>query len=383
MTLSEFSTQLNKNTVRFSATYTFEQQNKKHDIWFEIPRAFAAKEFPVDAFIAIAYPMAVNLQEELKIEGSISSLLRRNLPKVIPKIGLHNPAVKITAKDDVPRKKKGRGTGQLFTLGIDSFYTLVRHTERRQRAPHFLIFVNGYDIQPISKKLLKQTNTEIQKTAEYFSCTALIVSTNLRAVSDPFMDWGRFHGAAIAAAGHLFSDFIHSLFFNSSTIHREKIAWGTSEIADGFWSTEALTCIPFGTDTERVKKVQKIVKSPHFPFIKHRLRVCWQNFGQPDAPFNCSHCEKCLRTQLSLKFFTPEELPTFEPLNLDDLEAFHIKNEDRYHWQAICALSLRYLGNNSETTEAIRRLLQRNKIPEKQSSHQTGWRAWFSGLLAK
>lgn len=383
MILSNFQISKTRNIVRYSGEYTFEQEGKTETVWFEVPTQFASKKFPIDAFIVTAYPMAVHLQERLKIEGSISAMLRRNLPKVNKKIGLIHPPVQIESQEILERERTAGGTGQLFTLGIDSFFTLVSHTADQPKEPHSLIFVNGYDIQAVSRALLKQTNAEIQKTAEYFGCTALIVNTNLRSVSEPVVDWGKYHGAAIAAAGHLFSERIHSLFFNSSTIHREKIAWGTSKIADGLWSTEALSCVPFGTDTARVKKVQKVVESPHFGFIKHRLRVCWENYGLPDAPFNCSHCEKCLRTQITLRFFTQQDLPTFEALDLQALEGFHIKRQDQYHWQAIYRLALRYLGEKDRITLAIHRLLKRNRISEKRIVQKPSWKDRLKHFLAK
>lgn len=362
MIVTNFATKRTRSSVIYSADFVFTNSKLTQNVWFKVPKEFEASDFPYDAFFVAGYPLASELHDELQFDGPVSKKLVRNLPKVNEKIALKNHVLSINAQSHVTRTKEGTATGQLFTLGIDSFYTLVKKEQREVSDAHYLLFVNGYDIQLTSQGLMQRTNKEIEATAKHFGARAIIMSTNLRSLTEQIVDWGRYHGAAMATAGHLFASQLHTLYFNSSTIHREKIPWGSSKIVDGLWSSEALQCVPFGTDTVRIRKVQAVAQSKDFPFIKKRLRVCWNNYHDLDAPFNCSICEKCLRTQIALSFFTKEELPTFQKIRLDRLATFVIPHHDEHHWLALSRMSAKYLGKDSATYLAIQDLLKRNYI---------------------
>src|SRR6185369_14570910 len=76
----------------------------------------------------------------------------------------------------------------------------------------------------------------------------------------------------------------------------------------------------------------------------------------------CSQCEKCLRTQIAISFFTNSHLPTFGPIRLDCVPGFKIVINDRHHWIHLSHLSARYLGKDSLTYQSIQTLLKRNYI---------------------
>lgn len=362
MIVTNFFRKRTRSSVIYSADFHFQNHSLNQNVWFKVPKEYEALRFPYDAFFVAAYPLAAELHEELRIECSVSKKLKRNLPKIVEKIGLKHQVPNIQTQSLTVRKQESTATCQLFTLGVDSFFTLINKDKREATDTHYLLFVNGYDIQLTSQSFIKKTNKEIELTAKHFNAKPIIMSTNLRSLTEQIVDWGRYHGAAMATAGHLFTTQFHTLYFNSSTIHREKIAWGSSKIVDGLWSSEALQCVPFGTDTLRINKVKAVAKSEDFSFIKKRLRVCWSNYHDPKSPFNCSVCEKCLRTQIAFSFFTKKQLPTFETIHLERLSTFDIPPHDEHHWLALWKQSAKYLGKNSPTYLAIQDLLERNYI---------------------
>lgn len=247
-------------------------------------------------------------------------------------------------------------------MGVDSFYTLLNLQEKNALKNHTLLYCFGYDVLDVSQSLIESIRREIGATAKHFSAEAIFLRSNIRELSEPILHWGVYHGAALAAIAHTFPERFGTVYFNSSSIHQEGIAWGTNFYADALWSTEALACKSYGTDLHRVKKIEYLSHHSEFSFLEKRLRVCWENLGKKNAEYNCSRCEKCIRTHLAFALAGQRSLTVFNQLDLKHLKSFDIKQQDKYHWRALYQLSLERLGAESDISQALRDLLIANSI---------------------
>jgi hypothetical protein len=70
--------------------------------------------------------------------------------------------------------------------------------------------------------------------------------------------------------------------------------WGSHWELDSLWSSAALRITHFGEDLRRFDKLAAIVDSE---LVQRFVRPCWDN---PPHTLNCSVCEKCVRTQISI-----------------------------------------------------------------------------------
>jgi hypothetical protein len=178
-----------------------------------------------------------------------------------------------------------------FSGGVDSFHTLLRSGYRI----NYLVFALGFDIPLNDRVRFDAFEPSLREVASAIGATPVVIRTNLREhASFTPVSWERTHGGGLAAIGHLLSDNVGRLLISSSFPYSDPKPWGSSWLTDHFWSSERLQVIHFGAELLRQQKLQAIASEP---LVRRHLRVCWEN----NAPTgNCSRCDKCVRTRLTL-----------------------------------------------------------------------------------
>ena len=123
----------------------------------------------------------------------------------------------------------------------------------------------------------------------------VVVQTNLRShpAYEP-VSWERTHGGALISIAHLLRDVIGRVFISSSAHRSVTRAWGSDRRIDRYWSSTSLTVSHIGDNLWRHEKLERIA---HHPLVRRYLRVCWEHLT---AEPNCSRCDKCVRTMLTL-----------------------------------------------------------------------------------
>src|SRR5262249_54154050 len=132
------------------------------------------------------------------------------------------------------------------------------------------------------------------EVAQALSREVLPVTTNIRDFTDAHVDWGIYHGAALASVALALQPMFRQMHIASTRAYDRLIPWGSHPLLDPLWSTESLALSHDGCEARRLEKVQLIAGSP---IALSTLRVCWEN---PDNAYNCGRCEKCLRTMIAL-----------------------------------------------------------------------------------
>jgi hypothetical protein len=183
-----------------------------------------------------------------------------------------------------------RGVGCFFSGGVDSYYSLLKN-EKEVTA---LILVHGFDVPLRDVELWGRVRKEIREVAKEFGKAIVEVETNLREITDPFVDWNDNVGCGLATVALALAPGFDRVIVPASKSYGDMEPYGSHPLLDPLWSTEALELLHDGGEAYRDEKVEKI--AGHESVGRH-LRVCWRNTG---GAYNCGTCEKCLRTMLSL-----------------------------------------------------------------------------------
>lgn len=175
-----------------------------------------------------------------------------------------------------------------YTGGADSSYVLQQLHSRLRYA----IFVEGFDVSLKDSKRLIGTRNWLSAAAEACGVQLLNVRTNLK--QHPFfasLSWEITHISALAAIAHALGHHVHTMYVAASDV---PPPWGSAPELDAAWSSESVKIENFSPELTRLQRVASIA---HWPPVRGRLRVCWENNTDD---LNCGFCEKCLRTRLEL-----------------------------------------------------------------------------------
>lgn len=307
-------------------------------VWFDVPANTFSITHHQDGFFLLALPLALFLEEDLEFEGQVSPQLLKKIGKLKKYFdygrGISKRNYPIIAQENKARKKTQNLIAQFFSLGVDSFHTLLCAKNTLKQRPQHLIYVDGYDVPHQKKAFLKKLHRRIGKVARATNTKPLFLASNIRHISDPIIGWGFYHVTALAAAGHLMG-------FKKTYINGESFEWpdwGLRKGADTLFSTSHQKFELVAHNLTRDIKIKQLKKSPLFELFLQHVRVCWLNVIQKNIPYNCSECQKCLKTKLTLLAFDVKKTPTFASVKLNKLAETWLPAHVREEWQILYEL---------------------------------------------
>lgn len=259
----------------------------------------------ISSVITLAWATGTDIHVEELDKTYLESLERTR--RVIKK---WYPSLPFSTKIDVGRVVSNSfsnlGYGLLFSGGVDSTTSYLRH---RDKKPNLIMFW-GADIPLTNKNFWKRVKDRYTRFANEENVKINFIKTNLRRfIDDRFLDvaigrhredfswWGSFsHGLAqlglcapLTAVEHIGTMLIASSCWEGSWIQ----VWGSHPLLDNKISWANVKVAHDGYDLSRQGKIRNVLKS----YVGRNdvlLRVCT---GTPPPPlFNCSRCEKSLRT---------------------------------------------------------------------------------------
>jgi hypothetical protein len=245
-----------------------------------------------DPWLALALPLAMARGLDVRVLGQVSRSALDSQVKVQKELLAGHPYMKpirVVAEEVVsgPNPKivsQARRIGSFFSGGLDSTFTalsLPKNTE--------LISVWGFDVPLSQSNHWEMAWNSIRKQAIEFGKNPMMVKTNIREMSDKFLDWGtEYNGAALAGIALALAPRFREVRIPGSYTNN-YIAWGSFPTLDKSFSTDYLDISDHGLQV-RIEKAQFVLKNGAMA----GLRVCWQNKqGLP----NCGKCSKCIRTR--------------------------------------------------------------------------------------
>ncbi len=300
-----------KDFCQLEAQVTLESmQSEPFLLWYRFPLDYisAVSAQLNDAFVAALLTPAMALGERLRIEGAVSGRLMQSLPRLQAIYQEWNAGFSVISVDssgfDHPAEHEGRarGVGLFFSLGVDSFYSLLKNNRDHpgdEKTIDELLFVRGLDIaidDPRVDHLFDKSVLNARRVADQFRKTLLVASTNLRHFTDRFVSWGKTcHGAALASIALALGERFTEVNIASTYDREHLFPWGSHPELDPLWSNGRVLLFHDGCEATRLDKTR--VVSEH-PIALETLRVCYEN---PDSLYNCGRCRKCLRTMDELQ----------------------------------------------------------------------------------
>ncbi|MGA0900474.1 MAG: hypothetical protein ACO3SO_08730 [Luteolibacter sp.] len=319
-------------------------------LWFKIPKQHAGNiHAGADAFVVAMLPSAMNVGENILVEGSVSPKLAFGLDHYQHMQNLWWPElfsrVRISFSGYEARTaRREKAVGVAFSGGVDSSYTLWKHLPENETTPGFAIthalVINGFDKDTDlnlegSFRKLRQTYEPVLKShgAEFVS-----LRTNIRsfreAINMPGTGLEKSYGVALAAAVLALGGF-YSRFYIPGSARLPRDAHhpeGTHLLLDSWLSSESVDFIHDGADVTRVEKTLAISA---WPAMHQCLRVCIDKPAYSPSTGvveNCCRCEKCLRTMIVLEAMGEiGKFDTFpDPIDLNLIRKLIFKADSAY-----------------------------------------------------
>lgn len=294
-----------KNTV----TINFSLANKDRSIFIKQEKNndanFCFDTTNIDFFIPFSTVLALTTNEnidlnKLKIDkdiitsfSDIQDIYLRMFPSLFKdRICLENYTL-----DNTPEhEKKDRGIGIFFSLGIDSFDSLLNMPNPdKDKKDITLINVLGLDINRNDKYLYNSIRENILNTAKHFRTQALFLSTNMREVMEDYILWTYGHGAVLCSIALLNRKNFVNIYIPSTLNADQQVPHGSHIDLDETWSSDAVKLVHHGIERNRLEKVVNSVSKDKFAL--DNLNVCYKNIGNN---LNCGICNKCIITKLEL-----------------------------------------------------------------------------------
>lgn len=329
----------------------------KQTIWFIIPTEYAREDQFIDAMFILGVVMAFRQGEDLTVDEPISKEIIKKLDDIETFFRFEHEKrnISIMAQSKQPPQKKLKGDAQFFTLGVDSFYTLLCETSRQKKKHPHLLFIDGFDIPLDRRAFLKSVHANIDTVAKKIGSRAIFIESNLRDLSDKIVNWPQFHVVALSAVGML-------LPFKKIVINGESFDWpdwGLRFGVDTLFSTSSRTFQLIGHNMTRDEKIKRLKKSVNFDLFLKYVRVCWKNVNYSNIPYNCSRCQKCIRTYLTCIALDVTKTPTFKPLSFADIRATEIVGHVRHEWTKLYEMLLKQSHTDPKLLSAIEYLLRK------------------------
>ena len=321
--------------ARLTARLHSDVDGLEEPLWLDVPAADAAGlRVSGDPFLAWLAPLAATRGEALRLESPVDAQLLMQVREVLRIWHIWYPQlsdVAVVAPDrsgaltagaqtpsSVPEEvvSPARRTASMFTGGVDSFFTVLRH-DAGEGTPATLpiddlLFVHGFDVPLRNTIAAQRVRASLQQAADALGKHFVFVATNLRDTCFSVTDWPRLaHGAALAGVAHALSTTYHTVLLGSSAGYGDLRFWGSHPLTDPMFSSSRLAFLHDGAAFMRVQKTEYVVRSP---IAMQHLRVCWKSA----AGDNCGTCNNCIRTMLALEALgVLEQSATFSRGELD------------------------------------------------------------------
>ena len=275
---------------------------KSFQLFYRFPTEFAKSEqVSADPFIAALLIPSMELGEPLFVDAAASPRLLRSLPKIMTFYHSWDTRYKIievrTAKEREESDSISKANALFFSGGVDSFYALTKLTEQtveRNDLSH-LIFVHGFDIRLNDNVLFDQSYAAVKDVASFYGKELVLVSTNVREITDKYVSWIDCFGGVMASVALCFNGFFGRVYIASDLGPDERnMHLASHPDLDPLWSTNTTNLIHYCDGISRIEKAKTIANNS---IAQKHLRVCWEN---RNGAYNCGSCSKCVRTMLAL-----------------------------------------------------------------------------------
>lgn len=299
--------------------------NEKNDVWYEFPwdmEEIALR--PANAFMVAFMPVAMKVGGKFEIDGEISQSLYNQMTtyqEIMTKWYSDLSTVEICASevspDVVPDEK--RKVISCFTGGVDAFYTLIKNEKKIDN----LLYVWGFDVPLTEETFYTSVQEHLSTVAKHFDKEIIFVKTNLGfEVTNKYASWGELcYGPAIASIILFMTNKYELCLMPSSNDYSVLVPRGSHPLINHLFGCDGTKFVYDGAEASRIEKVDRIADNE---IVQEHLRVCYLS----NDDYNCSECEKCIRTMASLEACNKlDKMKTFsKPLVIENMGKIKLGN---------------------------------------------------------
>jgi hypothetical protein len=276
-------------------------------LWYRVPNHYG--EFLTtqsDAFLVPGLLAGMYIEEDIEVRGTVSPRLAYHLDEYQHILNRRFPdhlhKIEVKYERLAPLAASPKGVGTTFTGGVDSLFTLWEHLPQNQPDPDFQVthclFIKGFDILHKEKAYYELLYEEFAKRLTRIGVELIPLETNIVSIIHMRMPLPFYYGPTILGAGISLAGLFQRFYIPSSWDYQKlkKGAFTSDPLVDSLLSTDALDIINHGTTHRRVDKVEIIAD---WELAQELLWVCTEAYFQ-NPHWNCSRCEKCVRTMIPL-----------------------------------------------------------------------------------
>ncbi len=308
------------------------EDSEPFTLWFRVPAEHAALlSSRAESFVAGVLLLAMMRGRPLRVHATLSPSFLRNVEELQALWSCWNSdfrCIPIEADSESESIVQAPNRAiSMFSGGIDSCYTVWRHTQnrcgRRALPLQTALMVQGSEIGLEYNELFETALRRSQNMLLAVNVNWVRMATNFRYVM-PYDYVGTWFGTMLAAALLLFQEsHTTGLIPASFSYHGLVLPYASTPLNDPLFSTARFAIEHDGAIGSRATKMREIIE---WPGVLENLRVC----NHPsDAHINCGRCEKCVRNILTLRIVGVKDPPCFSnTLSNADIERIRMKYTD-------------------------------------------------------
>jgi len=322
-----------RGRVRLVGEVSYDDRPRKSEqYWFEVPESYAASlSASGNPWLACLLPLAVTRGERLRLCRPIDPVLSANASRLMEIWAGWYPRLRIVPIDaEVKPVEPGpepSETGAFFSGGVDSFYTLLRNKETRDRgafpAIDRLLCVWGFDVDLHKPEEFERLRARLSKAAEDLGVGFVDIAINVRQARFMETQWGRLsHGSVLASIALALERRFRAVYIAATYTGGPPIRpWGSHPETDPLCSSSHLRIIHHGAGVARMEKTEYVSRSD---VAMRSLHVC----PRERSSENCCDCRKCYLVMLTLEVIGALSRCTVfrrRPLDLDRVGRTYLK----------------------------------------------------------
>ena len=301
-------------------------QNIDEDIWYSTPEEYGQYfcDEIADAFVISVLLQAIRYGEDIVVDAAISEKLYFNLQfSLIHTISISwgdiSNKIKVTPKEVMKPNFHSFAVGCGCSLGVDSLSAIFRYTSKECPESYRITHLTYFNVGAMGYKDLEKAQSSFKKDlsmvrdfADAYKLPLVCIESNISILYRDF-DFDQ-SGIIRNMSAVLSMQKLFRVYYFASGQPNQNFEFTTTVMSHygslllPLMSTESTELVVADQDKSRIDKTKSLMDNP----IAHQhLYVCWKELIANKNPqsevervkdkfLNCTRCDKCLRTALTL-----------------------------------------------------------------------------------
>ena len=342
MKIESFRSEKRNGRATVMATVSWEESDRpSREIFFETDEKFAESIScnPNAFLVACILPAMHHGEKRIVVDGSVCPELKENLVDVMGWLrhwyepNYNFPLIEAETVASQENSFSANKTGFFFSGGIDSL-AVLRANRLNYPLTHpgsfkYGLLIHGQNIESDNRlSTFKKAFDDLSVLAKGTQIELIPVYTNIRDLEPSSEFFHISHGSILAAIAHTFVNCFNTISVAATgdiptlPLVKKSIIkpHGSHPLIDPYYGSRNMRIRYDGLSLSRLDKTRLIAD---WDVALDNIRVCGSNWPGK----NCGHCEKCVRTMLSLLalgVLDKTKAFDYNDLSVDSVKKVHI-----------------------------------------------------------